>query len=117
MTSEDSLKDSVKTIIDRMPHNEKWLNGDRDEAFRIAQQLGLRKQNKNCSACSLTVVNYLRSYIGYPRVVEELVNYSTRLDICKLCPSLLKGVTCKECLCFVHLKTRFKSQQCPLGKW
>jgi hypothetical protein len=47
--------------------------------------------------------------------VEEA---TARMDICELCPSLL-GAThqCKECGCFMKLKTKLKNAECPLGKW
>ena len=51
-------------------------------------------------------------------------NYTTkdirdsRLDICKGCDSLFAPTrTCKECGCFMALKTWLKDASCPLGKW
>lgn len=51
-------------------------------------------------------------------------NYTTseqrngRLDICKDCDELFKPTrTCKQCGCFMALKTWLKDAQCPLGKW
>lgn len=41
-----------------------------------------------------------------------------RLDICKGCDSLFKATnTCKECGCFMSLKTWLKKASCPLDKW
>jgi hypothetical protein len=41
-----------------------------------------------------------------------------RLDICKACPRLIKGTNqCKECGCFMNLKTKLKDASCPLHKW
>ena len=51
-------------------------------------------------------------------------NYTTRtirdsrLDICKGCEELFKPTrTCKQCGCFMALKTWISSSECPLGKW
>jgi len=41
-----------------------------------------------------------------------------RLSICLDCDSLIKVTTqCKECGCFMKLKTRLKHARCPLEKW
>lgn len=41
-----------------------------------------------------------------------------RLDICKKCPKLIKATSqCKECGCFMNLKTKMEHATCPLGKW
>lgn len=51
-------------------------------------------------------------------------NYTTReqrdgrLSTCKDCDSLFKPTrTCRECGCFMALKTWLKDATCPLGKW
>lgn len=51
-------------------------------------------------------------------------NYTTseirnnRLDICMSCDRLFKLTkTCKECGCFMGLKTWLKYDSCPLNKW
>lgn len=44
--------------------------------------------------------------------------HQIRLNTCKECPSLFKPtMQCKECGCFMRIKTRIKSAQCPIGKW
>jgi hypothetical protein len=41
-----------------------------------------------------------------------------RLDICKACPRLIKATSqCKECGCFMNLKTKLADASCPLHKW
>jgi hypothetical protein len=41
-----------------------------------------------------------------------------RMDICDACPRLLKATKqCKECGCFMVLKTKLKGAVCPIGKW
>ena len=51
-------------------------------------------------------------------------NYTTkeirneRFDICKGCDRLFKPTrTCKECGCFMAMKTWLKGADCPIGKW
>jgi hypothetical protein len=43
---------------------------------------------------------------------------SSRLDICKSCPFLIKAtVQCKKCGCFMKAKTKLKQATCPEGHW
>jgi formate dehydrogenase maturation protein FdhE len=47
---------------------------------------------------------------------EELAD--ARMAVCEECNSLLKITKqCKECGCFMVLKTKIKHATCPLGKW
>lgn len=42
----------------------------------------------------------------------------SRYDICKSCPELINATKqCKQCGCFMHLKTKLQLATCPLGKW
>jgi hypothetical protein len=48
----------------------------------------------------------------------ELDYAAKRLEICTECPRLFKKTyTCKECGCFMKIKTHLKSAECPIGKW
>jgi len=41
-----------------------------------------------------------------------------RFSICEECESLIKITNqCKECGCFMKLKTKLQNAVCPLGKW
>jgi hypothetical protein len=41
-----------------------------------------------------------------------------RLDTCLNCERLIKLTTqCKECGCFMHIKTKLPQSTCPIGKW
>jgi hypothetical protein len=41
-----------------------------------------------------------------------------RMDICEACPKLVKLTKqCKECGCFMNLKTKLAGAACPIGKW
>ena len=49
-------------------------------------------------------------------VSEE--NASIRMSICLECPRLIKLTNqCKECGCFMNLKTKLRTASCPLSKW
>lgn len=50
------------------------------------------------------------------KVADDIKN--ERLSICLECPRLIKATKqCKECGCFMDLKTRLFEADCPLGKW
>ena len=41
-----------------------------------------------------------------------------RLAICRECPFFIKNTQqCKECGCFMNLKTKLKLAECPQHKW
>lgn len=41
-----------------------------------------------------------------------------RFDICKSCPELIKLTKqCKQCGCFMAVKTKLEAATCPIGKW
>jgi hypothetical protein len=43
---------------------------------------------------------------------------SARFSICKNCPKLISATSqCKECGCFMNLKTKLAKASCPLHKW
>ncbi len=52
---------------------------------------------------------------------SEFVDEETRekrYEICKSCDQLISlTAQCKECGCFMRLKTKLKPATCPLGKW
>lgn len=42
----------------------------------------------------------------------------TRFNLCKTCPRFIpQTATCKECGCFMKVKTKLSLAWCPLGKW
>jgi 5-formyltetrahydrofolate cyclo-ligase len=49
-------------------------------------------------------------------IVEKQIAQS-RYDICKKCDKFLSTKQCKECLCFMPLKVKFETSNCPLKKW
>jgi hypothetical protein len=43
---------------------------------------------------------------------------NVRFSICKQCPELVKFTSqCRQCKCFMKLKTKMKHASCPIGKW
>lgn len=40
-----------------------------------------------------------------------------RLAVCRKCPGLIGGMTCRDCGCFVQFRVRHKSASCVNGKW
>lgn len=51
-----------------------------------------------------------------PRSDAELIE--ARLAICNECPWLDKRtVRCRQCGCFMQLKSTLKQASCPLDKW
>lgn len=50
------------------------------------------------------------------RVTDEIG--TQRLSICKSCPEFINATNqCKECKCFMTLKTKLPNAECPLKKW
>ncbi len=42
----------------------------------------------------------------------------SRMSICHECPSLIRITNqCRECGCFMKLKTKLAAATCPVGKW
>ena len=41
-----------------------------------------------------------------------------RYDVCKACPELIELTKqCKQCGCFMAMKTKLAKAECPLKKW
>ena len=50
------------------------------------------------------------------RSEKELIDY--RLSICNTCPFFDKRfLKCKQCGCFMKLKTTLREAKCPIGNW
>ena len=50
------------------------------------------------------------------RVAEEVSK--ERMELCKACPNYIPLThQCKECGCFMNLKTQLPNAVCPIGKW
>lgn len=41
-----------------------------------------------------------------------------RVEICEQCPRFdCQSRRCRECGCFVDQKSKYQSEQCPIGRW
>jgi hypothetical protein len=65
------------------------------------------------------VVNFKNALIK--RIKNEFVNvtpenYEARLKVCENCPSN-KNWRCQECGCFITLKAKWGTEDCPQKKW
>lgn len=47
-----------------------------------------------------------------------ILDPATRYEICKTCDLFFKPTRqCRECMCFMNVKTKTHSATCPIGKW
>ena len=66
-------------------------------------------------------VNFSKSIVahaanGFQKASNDIKN--ARIDICKQCELYNESdSTCKECGCYLEIKTSWASEKCPLGKW
>ena len=62
------------------------------------------------------LINFFSQYFRKRKITEEEIK--SRLDTCNDCDRLIKTVNvCKECGCFMNIKTKFLIASCPLNKW
>lgn len=53
-----------------------------------------------------------------PAKYIDQITAEKRMQICEECPLLIKVTKqCRECGCFMILKTKIESASCPVGKW
>jgi hypothetical protein len=77
------------------------------EEFKKRRQMQLQNGAKVLPTDLLDKSNYTTDEIA-----------STRMQICEACPKLIKLTKqCKECGCFMSLKTKLNTAVCPLNKW
>ena len=57
-------------------------------------------------------------------ILNPNTEYSTkdiadkRYKVCQSCPELIKLTKqCKQCGCFMVIKTKLQKAECPIGKW
>ena len=52
------------------------------------------------------------------QITKKIEDPKERYEICKACPEFFKPTRqCRECMCFMNLKTKVHEATCPLGKW
>ena len=53
---------------------------------------------------------------GTTRLTHDEANQ--RFDVCKQCEFFIKNQSrCLKCGCYMPIKTAWRSQKCPIGKW
>lgn len=63
---------------------------------------------------NVTPLDFFNPHV--PRANEDLSNF--RMDICVQCDRLITLTKqCRECGCFMNMKTKLLGAKCPLGKW
>jgi hypothetical protein len=45
------------------------------------------------------------------------LNKDKRLATCMACEHLQEDLTCGVCGCYVKVKTKWRTEECPEGKW
>lgn len=59
--------------------------------------------------------SFILWFFGDPVFVSANQRFR-RFAICKMCVNYNKG-RCKECGCFIRLKTKLTFSECPINKW
>ena len=62
----------------------------------------------------MSQINEFADYLKRKLVSD---NIDGRWTICQTCPELTDANRCKQCGCFMKLKTKIKAAKCPIGKW
>lgn len=72
-----------------------------------------------CDKEELTVETKESTVLSEVEFNLDKENYAQqRLEICKQCPNLVGPLNnCLECGCFMNIKVRIYSANCPIGKW
>jgi len=65
---------------------------------------------------SNTAMNAMRQALKTGEILASSDTIKKRLEICEKCPSKT-GVRCRDCGCYLSLKTGIKAAECPLKKW
>jgi hypothetical protein len=57
-------------------------------------------------------------FVPMNKLVADEKQIADRQDICRKCEELFKATwTCKQCGCFMKIKTRLVASTCPKNKW
>ena len=62
----------------------------------------------------MSQINEFADYLKRKLVSD---NIDGRWAICQACPERTDANRCKQCGCFMKLKTKIKAAKCPIGKW
>ena len=73
------------------------------------------------TCCSKEIVNQAQVQNTISEIeflLDKEIHSQSRFSICQECSQLLPIVNvCKQCGCFMNIKTRIFSSKCPLEKW
>jgi hypothetical protein len=72
-----------------------------------------RKNAEKQNTGKVSPVDFINPDTEYASVDEINARYA----ICEKCPKLLASKQCKECGCFMPLKTKLLHATCPINKW
>ena len=93
-----------------------------EQALMLQQQMG--QMDLEATAERAPLITEEQADAVTPLDLLHADNYTTkairneRLDICRGCDRLFKPTnSCKECGCFMALKTWLSDATCPIGKW
>lgn len=71
---------------------------------------------KMAENATLTVIQAIRHAVKTGEMIALDDVIKKRMDICSKCDRK-SGVRCRECGCYINLKTAVQVAKCPIGKW
>ena len=65
------------------------------------------------------IINFLIALIKYMIIGDRVDDhvYEDRISICEGCDNLTKERTCSICTCFIDVKAKWSTEECPKNKW
>lgn len=79
--------------------------------------MGKLRECKGCTSSVRVKVDETYEKLKATLMDEDMAvskeTYKSRLDICKVCPSLQYSTTCQHCGCLVHARVLGKDSYCP----
>jgi hypothetical protein len=110
----------VEAVLSRGVVDGEWLEIDAEAMAELRDQF----RPKSPPPVSVMAVNLARAAVG--EVVARATGVAKldageierRMAICRGCENFIHGQNrCSLCGCFAALKSRMRSQHCPVGKW
>lgn len=64
------------------------------------------------------LISSVQSIVSGDEFLANEVIQQDRMDVCRMCDRYSeRRKRCKECGCFLEVKVKFASSECPLNKW
>jgi hypothetical protein len=110
----------VEVVLSRGVVDGEWLEID----VNALAELRDRFRPKTTPPVSVLAANLARAAVGevkarvagLPKLTAEEIE--RRMATCRRCENFIHGQSrCALCGCFAALKSRMRSQHCPVGKW